>query len=288
MRKIILGLMVLTMMTSVLGAVNLTANVGNEAPTVGDIQVCDGTCGYAKSIDPATQFTVQVTIIDPNGAGDLNLETAKLEFYKGSDANGSGDDWDAITLDGVTTGTRDGCTQTGDVYCLQVETSDWTTKFLAGVSDVYVYIEDGSSAMDSNESVGVLTINSNVSHTEDATTGAYSGSPNSTENAILTSEANAYIITIHTGNVDMNVDVTATQLDKGGDNIPVENQKWYLSDDYGSSSAFTGGADVVKSDYARGTDPTSATQNIFYWLDIPADQESGEYTGTITYSSIAS
>lgn len=281
-------MMVLAMAGTAMGAVNITANVGNEFPSVEEIQLCDGTCAYQKTLDPATQFTVKVTITDPNGSSDLNLDTAKIEFYKTADSNGSGDDWDAITIDPASHGTRDGCTESGDTYCLQVDTDDWTTKFLAGGADVFVYIEDNQGAQDTNESVNSLTVNSNVSHTEDATSGTYSGAPDSTGNAITTDQTNTYILTTHTGNVDMNVSVTATQLDKGGDNIPVENQKWYLSDNYSSSYAFTGGADLVKGDFDRGADPTDNTQNVYYWLNIPAETPSGEYTGTLTYGSVAS
>jgi hypothetical protein len=86
-------------------AVNVTATVGNEKPTVGQIQLCDGTCAITKSLDPATQFTVKATITDPNGQEDLNLSTLRLEFYTTADDNGGTADWDANTLSSVAHGT---------------------------------------------------------------------------------------------------------------------------------------------------------------------------------------
>ena len=273
------------LMTVGYSAVDITATVGNEVPTVGEIQICDGTCAYTKTISPATQFTVQVTITDPNGAGDLNTESILLEFYTGGDTNGGISDWDAITLANVTTGTRDGCDQAGDVYCLQVDTGDWKTKFLLGSADVYVYAEDSASASDSNESAGSLTINATYGTTQDQSAVTFSGNANTNDNA----QSPASIETTHNGNTDANVSVTATELTNVAlDTIAVGELKWYTSDTVGSAVAYTVGADDQQTNWTRGTVETSTSEiyNTYNWLDIPADQPTGDYSGTFTYASI--
>ena len=283
MRKNILALFFTAMLMTVgFSAVDITATVGNEAPTVGEIQICDGTCAYTKTISPATQFTVQVTITDPNGADDIDTATASLEFYKTADSQGGTPDWDAIVIDPATTGTRDGCTQAGNVYCFQADTGDWTTKFLLGGADVYAYIEDDAGLNDSNESVSALTINATYGTTQDQIAVTFSGNADSSDNA----QSPTSIETTHNGNTDTNVNVTATELADNGNTIAVGNLKWYASDVVGSAVPYTGGADDQQTDWARGTDPTSATINTYNWLDIPALQPAGDYTGTFTYASV--
>lgn len=289
--KRLLGIVLISMMllgTALAAPVDVTANVGNGNPVVGDIQICDGTCAYTKSLDPATQFTVQATITDPNGQGDINLSTLSLELYASTDTNGQAASWDNVAITPVSHGTRDGCTESGSTYCLNVETTDWTTKFVAGSTTAYVTVKDESKASDSNSNAAI-TVNSSVGHTEDSVTGTYSGAPNTSNHAILTDQANAYIKTTHNGNVDIDLTVAATALDDSVHTpIAVGNQKWYLTDDSGSATPFTGAADAVKTSWGRGTSPTSAIQNVYMWLDIPAAQPSGAYTGTLTYDSSAS
>lgn len=291
MKHILLVLLITTMLASgAFAAINITADVGNEAPSVGAIQLCDGTCEDNKTLDPNTAYTVKVDVSDPNGQADVNTDAFKLEFYVSTDTNGDAADWDHVTLsdEEITTGTADGCTQSGTTYCLQVEAGDWTTKYVNGSSTVWVRAYDNSEAEDSNTAVDALTVNKTFGHTEDATSGTYSAGPNTTGNAITTDQTNSYVITTHNGNSDIDLSITATQLTSGGDTISVGNQKWHTSDAYGSSAGFTGGSDDVMTSWGRGTDPTSASQNIYLWLDVPAAQPAGSYTGTLTYGSVSS
>ena len=271
-------------------AVDVTANVGNAAPDIdlGSIEICDGTCSATKSVDPASQVTIMVDIVDPNGATDLNLSTLSLTINGNGNTGGTAG-WDKIALSPVSHGTRDGCTESGDTYCLQVDSGDWTTKFIAGLVDsITVAVSDNAeeAATSSGSFIAEMTVNAAVGHSEDATTGAYSGTPGDTD-AIL-ANGNAYITTTHNGNVNIDVTVTATALsDSVNTDIAVGQQKWYLTDSVGDATPFTGNADAVKSTWGRGTDPTSATQAVYYWLDIPAAQPAGAYLGTLTYNSSA-
>lgn len=288
-RLIAITLLIACMFASTaFAAINVTADVGNDSPIVEAIQICDGTCANTKTVDPATQLSIKATITDPNGQSDLNLSALHLEIYKLTDSNGTTPNWDHITLNEVAHGTRDGCTETGNTYCLHVASGDWTTKFLSGTANIYVRASDNSGATDSNESIASLTVNPVVGIQQDATSGTYNGSPNTTANAILTDQSKAYIITTHNGNTNIDVSITATDLNKNPDYIPLANQKWNTTNTYGTATPFTGGSDIVKTNFGRGTDPTSATQNIYLWLDVPTLQPIGAYTGTLTYGSIAS
>jgi len=274
------------LMSSVFSAVNLTATVGNQAPTVGEIKICDGTCAYTKAIAPATAFTVQVAVTDPNGQSDVNATGFALYLYTTADTSGSSEDWDMVKLDAgeVSTGTADGCTEAGSTYCLAFGGGDWTTKFLKAGADVYVIAKDNTGATDNNEAVNFITVSASVGSSQDATTATYSGDPDSTNNAMTTSEALAYIITTHNGNSDLNVTCAMSALQKGGDEMVSQQMHW---DNEGTPAGtpFDGDPNPVQTDWSRGTDPTSATFNLYTWLNVPADQPAGEYTGTFTFAS---
>lgn len=271
------------MLISMAFAIDVNANVGNATPVIseGSIMFCDGTCSSTKSVDPATDLTVSVEITDPNGQADIDASTLALII------SSSPSSWDRVIASPVSHGTRDGCVEDGNVYCLQVDTTDWTTKFVAGVTTVTIDVSDVSAEPATQAESSGLTINATVGISNDATSGAYSGQPASTDE-ILTSEAKTYITTTHNGNVDLNVTVTATAFsDAVHTDIPVGAQKWDLTGTVGSATPFTGSADLVNSTWGRGTNPVSATMDLSLWLDIPAGQPAGAYLGTLTYNSVA-
>ena len=292
MNKILATLIAFGMLFSMaFAAVDVTATVGNDAPDVNlsSIEICNGSCALTKSVDPNTALTIKVQISDPNGAADLNLSTLSLVINGRGNPGGTAG-WDKIALSPVTHGTSLGCNESGDTYCLQVSTGDWTTKYKAGLIDsITVAVSDNQAepATTSGSFAAELTVNAAVGHSEGATSGAYSGSPGATD-AIL-ADSKAYITSTHNGNVDIDVTVTATALtDSVHTDIAVGQQKWFLTDSVGDATPFTGSADAVRLIWGRGNDPTSATQAVYYWLDIPAAQPAGAYLGTLTYNSSAS
>jgi len=165
--------------------------VENNNPSVGQIQLCaSGTCALSKTVDPATQLTIKVTVTDLDGQDDLNTESFDVQIYKSLDQNGCTENWDcnklSIVDDNVWIGTWGGCTQTGSTYCINLPNTAWSTKFLNGDANIYVRIDDNSGAMDANFlTAGALIVNKIASRSEDATTGAYTGSAD-TNDAILT------------------------------------------------------------------------------------------------------
>jgi hypothetical protein len=295
----ILGVLIVTLvlMGTAFAAVDVTANVGNGVPVIDGttMQICNGSCATDLNIDPATAFTIKVTITDPNGQADLNLSTLKLGFGNPGAIYGEANTWDSIILGEITIptaahGTRDGCTESGTTYCLNVDANQWTTKFKAGAFTWAIDVNDnsGGKATQKYTTTQLLFVNGVVGHSEDATSMSYTGNPDTNNNAMLSNTAKAYIITTHTGNVTMILKVSGTALDDSVHTpIAVGKQKFNGTDDSATATALTGSAAQCAPPLARGTYPTSTTQNLYWWLDIPAGQGSGAYTGTITYATIA-
>lgn len=292
MNKILGTLIALTMLISMaFAAVDVTATVGNGAPVIseGSILFCDGNCETTQSVDPATNLTVSVEITDPNGTADINLDTLKLSINS-MEAGSDFGFWDTIVLSAVSHGTRDGCTETGNTYCLQVDTTDWTTKFIAGSASAIIDVNDNSgvSATQVVNDSG-LTINATVGISNDSTSGAYSGNPADGNIAIALdgNSAKNFITTTHNGNVAIDITITGTALVDGSNSIAVGNQKWGAPDAPELATPLTGGADSMFTNWSRGTSPTSGSLPFGFYLDIPAGQPAGAYLGTLTYNSSA-
>ncbi len=263
----------------------------NYAPSVGEIQVCDGSCGLVKSLAPESPFTVRAVIEDRDGQNDLNTESFHVEFYTASDVNGSSEDWDHNTMtildDPVSLGNGNGCVQSGSVYCINVPGSSWTTKFLNGDANLYVRVDDNSEARDWNAlTSGTLSVQGVTSRAEDSTAGTYNADPGTPDNAFESTETgNEYILSTHTGNLNLDVTVFATDLNTIEFNIKDENQSWHIFNVVGDSTPFTGSHDTIISNWTRGTYPDLNTQEVYYWLDVPSGTPKGAYTGFLTYDS---
>jgi|GEM_PF-4469528 len=271
------------------------------SPTVGQLRICDGTCALSKTIDPQTAFTVEATISDPNGYSDINTESIKLELYSFYDRNGCTENWDCNRLamrdDNISLGTRNGCTHSPstNVYCINVPVSAWSTKFLNGDTNIYVRVDDNDTAgvnthrMDANwlRDHNAFTVNANLTRSEDTTSGTYSGAPATTYNAFDSGQTvNAYIISTHSGNVTMDVNLTGTDLNISATVfIGDGNETWNIANATAGSTPISPVSTAAVGDWNRGSYPDSNTQNIWYWLSIPNQQQNGSYTGTITYSS---
>ena len=282
-------------------AVNITATVTAGSPTVGQLQICTGTCALSKTIDPNTAFTVEATISDPNGYSDINTESIELELYAFYDRNGCTENWDCNRLamrdNNIWLGTANGCTHSpsSNIYCINVGTNNWSTKFINGDTNIYVTVDDNDTAgvnthrMDANwlRDHNSLTVNANLTRSEDTTSGTYSGAPATNYNPFDSGQTvNAYIISTHSGNVTMDVNLTGTDLNISavifiGDG----NETWNIANVTAGSTQISPVATAAIPDWNRGSYPDSNTQNLWYWLSIPNQQLSGAYTGTITYSS---
>ena len=253
------------------------------APSIEEILICQSSsCSYQKSLDPATQFTVKI-----KATGDLNVSDFDLNILSQTKENA----WDFIELKNVdgNSADSDGCIRGSDYYCLKVNSLDWTIKFKSGNTDVNVIgYNNGRTQSDSNASLNSISVNQTTGITADATSGTYSGQPNTTANAILTNLANNYILITHNGNADLNTNVQCTDLTKGGDTIDKSNEKFNNFNVYLTSTACDGTAQIFLSNWTRGTYPTSNSQNHYLWLDMPNNTPVGNYTGTLTYNSVAS
>ena len=273
--------------------------VNNSSPVVGKIMICDSDCSLSKTIDPGISFTIDVNITDPNGYNDLNTESISVELYAANDLNGCIPNWDCNVLNildsNIWLGTANGCTHAPAVgtYCITLGSNVWTTKFLNGDANIYISIDDNSGAFDSNAlTAGNLIINPNINISEDTTSGTYSGAPNTSDiNFTSTQTGFSYVDTNHNGNCNIDITIRATDLNISSTVfIGDDNQSWHLTNFAGSSTAFTGTADTVLADWNRGNLVTSDSnsQVVYTWLDVPNQQQVGDYEGTLTYGSSAS
>jgi len=263
----------------------VSATISSSVLDVGEIQLCDGTCAFTKTIDPATQFTVKVTM---NNDSDINTSGFDVYFYQTTDTNSCSADWDCIRKFAVTSGSADGCEATGSVYCLTVSPSNWTTKFIAGSGDIWVRAEKNSGEVDFNESVGALEVSNAISLVLDTTTATYSLVPNTTQNTITTDQANPYIAITHSGNISLDLNTIGADFISGGDTIDKANQKYNVDDNYAGATSIDGTPQVFLIDMNRGIYPTSSLRNLWLWLDCPDQQPTGTYTSSLTIGAEAS
>lgn len=280
----------------------VVATVEAGTLTVGEIWLCDGDCDMPKSMDPDTYFTIKVRITDPNGWNDINTESFSIQFYSFTDTNGCTPNWDCnvtnILDHNIVIGTANGCTHapaTG-IYCMTIPTSGWTTKFLNGDANVYISADDnhtgGTFYRDWNAlpDNNLWTINQSTGISEDTTAGTYSGVPNTDDVNFVSGQGTnePYVDSTHNGNCNLELKITASNFTEGIYIMEDGNQSWHLTNMAADSTPFTGGEDTVESAWTRGSDPTSNTQEVYTWLDIPDQQPPGSYDGNMTYNSSAS
>jgi hypothetical protein len=134
-------------------------------------------------------------------------------------------------------------------------------------------VTDSGSTLSQTTTMNEITGSSIIS-----TTGIYSGLPNTTNNPILMSDGNAYFTVYNTGNVSIDVKATGNNFVFGANTIALSNQKWALTNDSGAATIYTGSLDTLKTSLVAGTYPTSGSQFVYEWLDIPVSKLPGTYT----------
>lgn len=249
--------------------------------TFGEILVCDGTCSYQKVIDPASEFTLKVKV-----AGDVNAFTFDMNVISDNYIG----EWDAIRLESIdgNSGNSNGCEVQNDYYCLKILSTDWNTKFISGTSEISLFVtaKNYPDVTDSNATThDAITVNSLSAISSDASSGSYSGNPEDQNVSLVSSLTNSYITLTHTGNITQDTDVNCTDLEKGIDSINKSNEKFSNSDDVLNSTICDGTPQTFLTDWARGTYPTSSSQNQYWWLSFPSLLASGSYEGNLIYNS---
>jgi len=308
--KIILALLIfsiiaISLMPLINAIVTVQATVGNRAPDITRIRICTGSCDLNVAISPGSAFTIEVNATDPNGWGDINTESFRIELYTATDLNGAAESWDHNTMllnylpDRLVLGTANGCTQTPltGIYCITVQSTSWSVKFLSGDANIYVSVDDNTKTEDYNFLPrGSMGVNIQLGTSEDTTAGTYSGNPGDTDqNFLSTQTAFRYIRTTHNGNVTLDLNVVGqhfvvTGATNTGATIKDGNQTWRRAGPDNNlavgSTAFVAGAQTIVDDFlTRGTSPDSNTMAVYYWLDIPAAQLPAVYDSNLTYGS---
>jgi len=173
--------------------------------------------------------------------------------------------------------------QGGDNYDAVI---DGTLKDTSGTWNCKGYANDAVGLQGTD--TDTETMNETTGYTVDTSTITYTGSQGSTENPALTDQTNAYIIFTHNGNTDLNLLNNCGDLTYSAYTIPKTNQKWLDSDNYAGSNTCTGYNQEIDATWSKGTYPTATVTNVYFWLDVPAGQALGNYTGTIVVGATQS
>ena len=266
----------------------------NNEPLINWIQVCDSnsSCGNSKTLNPSDTFVIDVNVFDPDN--DLNWDSTRLELYPTADSNGVAADWDHITLNPATaTASQYGCdagtSGTGDDNCFSVTSSDWTTKFAKGGTDVYARVCDTHGGCGNLELTSGITVNAYPQGFGFDENFSFSAAPDTNNNALTSAGSNAYLLMTNTGNVSIDLNMLVGNLTSGSDNITYNNMHWKLTagapGTYFASNFATGTGGVVKASLSRGSYPTNGTDTLYAWLNVPLGTPSGTYTGTYNFYS---
>ncbi len=269
---------------------DVSANIGNNAPIISAINICSvSTCSATMAINPGSSFTIKLTVSDADGVNDLNLSSLVLQVYTATDVNNeSTSNWDHFVLKAnnstLIRGNRDGCEESATNYCLHVDSNNWSVKFKAGTTKIFTNVSDLSNSKAYYLSSG-LTVSQYVAMSLDATTISFTGSADTTNNpAVMGADKNQVTIT-NTGNVDLNFTAAESDLNSGTNTISASN---IFIPGTPNTPFIDGGSPITGPQIVRGTQPTSGSLGIALMLNVPANTPKGNYTGTMTLNISAS
>jgi len=233
----------------------------NTAPVISDVNM-----NYEQNLE-GIDYDLNMTIIE-TGSG-LVATTYKCWSADYNETACTSSNWDCKT---------GSLTDNGDNnYGALI---DGTLKDLNGTWTCKGYADDNVS----NEGTGTdtETMNELTGFIVDSTSITYTGNQGTTANPATTDQANSYILLTHNGNVDLNLLNLCGDLNFLSYTIPESNHKWYLSDTYGSANTCAGVNQILDDFWDRGAYPTSKSETLYYWLDVPVAQQIGNYSSTIT------
>jgi hypothetical protein len=244
-----------------------TYTADNTAPVVSSVVM-----NYSNALE-GIDYDLNMTITE-SGSG-LATTTYKCWSLNSSEESCTSASWDCKTGNLIDNGSNNyGAGITGSIK----DTNEtWTCKAYA--TDNVGLQGTGTDTETMNETTGITIDSSSI---------IYGGVKGSTCNAATTDQTNPYVLITHNGNIDLNILNLCGDLNYLSYTLPKINHKWYLSNNCGSATSCTGENQELNSLWGKGTYPTAATMNEYYWLDIPVAQQIGNYTGTITIGATKS
>ena len=236
-------------------------------------------------------YASSTNVVDQNGCLDLVGATSTVYWENVTGSYGcAADDTDCYEIGAVSCTITD-CGGAGDAKA--TITCDTDLEFIARPtgpsSDVsgttwfaalHVYDNNGATTTGVTPSGTNVLTNTALDVTQD--TIAY-GSLKSNENS-GTSTASTTIENY--GNSPLNVDISGTDMVKGGDSIPIENQEYSLTENFNYGAGTSASSTATEVDLITTVRPTTLAGNndYLYWgIAIPA-VPSGEYKGDNTFA----
>ena len=270
--------------------------VGNATPSIGTISA-NGGSDLTMTENTTTNTVTTVTVSDSNGCSGISSVTLDL-FRSGvgtasCDVAGEADNnscYPAVTCTATTTGN----TCTGG--------ADTSVDYDCSVSlQYYADATDAGSTFVAQNWIALLTVGDGTGTTTASSTFevnsllALDVAPGSLDYGAVpagtdTGAANSQVTVTNTGNVDLDPDISGTDMSDGGNTIAAAQQEY-------SAVAFTYGAGTnlssttpaqINITLPQGTSGTVPVTDTVEWgVGVPGGTANGTYTGTTTFAAAA-
>ncbi|MEZ4156402.1 MAG: hypothetical protein R3B52_00280 [Candidatus Paceibacterota bacterium] len=273
-------------------SVSTSVTVGNATPSISSVSVNSGS-NITLTEGIITVATTTLTVTDTNGCGEIFAVT--LDFYRsgitatGCDTSGESDNnncYAQVTCVVLDSNTCDGGSDTSAAYGCGVPIqyyADPTDTGSFSAQNWVATLKAGDGTATSTDSTGTTEINT-LQALDVTASIAYgtlaAGSDSADQNSTTT--------VTNTGNVDMDPQLSGTNMTSGGDTLTVGNQE-YDADPF----VYSAGTDLSTTPtYINITLPQptndgnpTTTDTISWGLGVPPATAAGTYTGTNTITS---
>ncbi len=275
-------------------AASTAVDVGNAAPTVANVAITPNPIVLTENT--STTITITADITDANGCGDVFTSgTLSAVLYRtgvsgtSSCSNNALNCYRNITMadaGGTCTGGADTSgTASGTIKVWYfADATDASSTFPSEWWAAYVLATDESAATGNATSSATVELNSLYALDVTASIN-YGAVPANTD----TGSTNQVATTTNTGNYNIDIEFSGTNMASGGDTLLASQQK------YGTSSAAYASLTHTLStsptarniNVGRTTTSTSQTASTTYWgIAVPGGQPTGSYTGSNTFTAI--
>ncbi len=266
-----------------------TILIGNQAPTGVSNCSLNGGVDPINLIENSTKsVTLACAITDPNGCNDIASATATIYFSLVSNGFNCAADNNTCyrvdsgcTLNGSCSGNDRYATCTAALWFHATSTNENPTDSIIWTGRMTGFDSYGLSASATNTGQNI-DVNALLGLSITATINYGTISP-------LSTSSQQTIVATTTGNVPIDINLAGTNLVKTPDFIPVGQQRYSTTSgfSYASGAALTtGGANLELDSGKPTTNPSNATNSIFWLIVIPSGSPVGTYTGTVTSTAI--
>jgi len=272
-------------------SVSTSVTVGNATPSVGTVTI-NGSSAIVLNENTTKTATTTATVSDSNGCSEISA--VLMDFYRSGvtagscDTGGEADNnscYPQVICTEVASGnTCDGGVDTSVDYECAVDLQYYADPTDSGSFSVQTWeatisVGDGtatSTGTDNEElnTLQALNVTSSIGYGA-LSAGADTGTTNSTTTVT------------NTGNVEIDPELSGTNMASGGDTIPVGSQEYAAAPfTWGAGTDLTTSGVALNITLPQGTSGTvPVTDDVSWGIGIPGGTPSGSYTGTNTVTA---